>query len=280
MNGRRASARGNRAEGFTRRGWESDQVPPDCYFFLSYARENRKNADRERPDGSQFNLIDQFFERLCKYVSDSTGVNSQKVGYRDISRLDVSAPWPQELVQAMRESPILVAVISPHYLQSLNCGREFEVFRQRYELHKDHAKTAVASPIIPIFWTNIDDCWPCATPKAKDFLLNFQLTGQGLPNDYPALGMCGQSELAKPQAFSQACLVLANRIKQLAERKPALPALDGINDFRELPSAFDPNQTDDKPVVSLPAPVFNLDSMPPPAGVSGGPAPPGLHLVP
>ena len=258
---------------------KSDQVPPERYFFLSYARENRKNADRERPDGSQFNLIDQFFERLCQYLSDSTGVNSETVGYRDISGLDVSAPWRQELVQAMQAATTLVALISPHYLRSLNCGREFDVFLKRYELYRVQIKSAIASPIIPVLWTNIDDCWPYATQKARDFLRDFQLTGQGLPDDYPALGMCGQCEFARPQTFSQACRSLANRIKQLAEREPALPRLEGVNDFHKLPSAFDLEQTHDKPVLPMPAPVFDLANMPPPAGAVGGPAPPGLHLV-
>ena len=255
-------------------------MPPKRYFFLSYARENRKNAVRERPDGSQFNLIDQFFERLCKYLSDGTGVNSNIVGYRDVSELDVGAPWPHELVQAMQAAATLVALISPHYLRSLNCGREFGIFAKRHELHKAQAKSEVASPIIPILWTNIDDCWPYATQRARDFLRDFQLTGQGLPDDYPALGMCGQCELAKPQTFSQACRSLAERIKQLAERTPGLPILQGINDFRELPSAFDLNQANDKPVLPMSAPVFDLTSMAPPAGAVSRPAPPGLQLVP
>jgi hypothetical protein len=226
-------------------------------------------------------LLDQFFERLCQNLSDITGVNSQKVGYRDISSLSVGAPWPQELVQAMQVSQVLISLISPHYLLSVNCGREFHVFIRRYQLLKAQPNQGMsASPIIPIFWTNSDDVWIHATRKAKDFLESHHLTGPGLPDDYPVLGVSRQSELAKPQAYSQICLAIADRVKQLAERQPGLPVLEGIVDFRQLPSAFDPNQTKDRSVEPLVTPVFDLGHIAPPPGVVGGSAPPGLHLAP
>ena len=257
-------------------------MKPECYyFFFSYARENRRNAERERPDGSSFNLVDQFFSRLCKCVSDVTGVSSQKVGYRDISALHISAPWPQDLVNAMHESRVLLALGSPHYFASLNCGREFEVFLRRFNLLRQGSDQAgMTSPIIPLFWENREHCWKHAQPETRQFLEGFQLTGPGLPEDYPSVGLLRQFLLGNPQMYDAICFYLADRIKELAEREPLLPGLKGIADFRQLPSAFDPHQTDDKIVESISAPIFNLPDMPPAPGVAAGPTPPALHLAP
>ena len=123
-------------------------MPPDLYFFFSYARENRRNAVRQRADGSPFNLLDQFCERLCQSLSDVTGVNAQRVGYRDISSLNVGVPWPQELAQAMQISQVLIALFSPHYLLSMNCGREFHVFLRRHELLKSRTNQKFSFPAL------------------------------------------------------------------------------------------------------------------------------------
>ena len=106
------------------------------YFFFSYARANRKNASRERNDGSRYNLVDQFFQRLCQCVSDNVKGDPEKVGYRDLNELHIGAPWPAELANAAKTLPVQIALISPHYFGSLNCGREFEVFLRRFNLLK------------------------------------------------------------------------------------------------------------------------------------------------
>jgi hypothetical protein len=253
-------------------------VKPRRYFFFSYARENRRNAQRERPDGLSFNIVDQFFDRLCKCLSGVTGRSAQEVGYRDISALHVSAPWPEDLVEAMHDSQVLIALGSPHYFASLNCGREFQVFVERFNRLKQGTNhVGIDSPIIPLFWENIDYCWKHASTDTRCFIEGFQLTGPGFPEDYPSVGLLRQLLLGTPQTYDAICFYLADRIKALAEREPPLPALNGVSDFRELVSAFDHEQTGDKTVEPIPVPIFNLGDMRP--GVAGGPAPPALHLA-
>ena len=86
--------------------------------------------------------------------------------------------------------------------------------------------------------------------------------------------------LGDSQACERICLYLADRIHQLVEREPVLPPLDGIEDFRELPSAFNPEQREDRRVEAISAPVVDLGRMIPPAGLTRRPKPPTLDLVP
>ncbi len=209
-------------------------------FIFSYARANRDNADREREDGWHYNLVDQLFEDLCKHVSDVTGIASSEVGYQDRSNLEVGSPWSRDLFAAMQVAPALIALLTPAYLQSPRCREEFEIFLRRFDLLKAlPGQERAISPIVPVFWID-EDCLKLASARVKEHLDGLQLVPRRgwVPDTYPALGLSRQRLLAKPQVYDRICIYLADRVKQLAQRLPALPPLDGIGEFRALPSAF------------------------------------------
>jgi hypothetical protein len=243
---------------------------PECYFFFSYARANRENSFCERPDGSRYSLVDQFFMDLCARVSDLTGTKREDVGYQDLSKLEVSDPWPEKLIDALQSSRVLIALISPHYLRSINCGREFGVFMKRYQLIKTISQQAGPKRIVPIFWINSTDCWRCATNVAKQFLEETQFTELSFPDDYPAIGVYQQLTVGPSKAYAQICQAFARRIKSLAEFDPELPRLTEITDFRQLPSAFDPSSHhDEAPEVvaaKAAAPVHDIRDLIPAGG--------------
>ena len=76
--------------------------------------------------------MDEFFSGLCNRVHLKAGGDVNKIAFRDRTRLNIANFWDSELVQAMQNSNVLVAIISPHYLESSYCGRELEFFMRRF----------------------------------------------------------------------------------------------------------------------------------------------------
>jgi len=93
--------------------------------------------------GNNGNYLDEFFDALCREVSDKAAHLSGQVAYRDRRRLKVGDFWGPELIQGLQGSKVLLALISPHYLQSQNCGKELGFFDRRVQ---EFIKTRTPNP--------------------------------------------------------------------------------------------------------------------------------------
>src|SRR5262249_12338756 len=94
-------------------------------FFFSYASETHRASEGR---------LEKFYDALCRRVALKAGSEIDKVAYIDRKRLTVATFWGQELVSALQNSHVLVALISPHYLNSTPCGREIEFFLRRFKM--------------------------------------------------------------------------------------------------------------------------------------------------
>ena len=211
-------------------------------FFFSYARDTYRAA---KFDGG--NWLDQFFDDLSNQVANVTGEKVDAVGYRDIDRLRLAESWGQELIKGMQDSAVLVCIVSPHYLQSLACGREVGLFRERIarlegQLGGDKHR------IIPVFWIGELYCHQHMHPHVKEFLKALQLTQKGLPEGYPRVGILDYYGLGQKASCYGIAKTLAQRIKELSEM-PSLPNLANGLDFNGLRSFFERREsTGDEPV--------------------------------
>jgi TIR domain len=205
-------------------------------FFFSYARETYKASQI----GGK-NLLDQFFEDLSSQVALEAGERIEEVGYRDVDRLRISDDWGPDLIAGMQDSAVLLCVISPHYLKSLPCGREFGLFQERLALSEGPPKER-KNRVLPVFWIGEPSCHHAMLPHVKDFVRSMQLMQKGLPNDYPLVGLSdfyGQQDGVACYKFRKR---LAERILELSNL-PILPKLQNPAQFGKLVSFFEPRRS-------------------------------------
>lgn len=207
-------------------------------FFFSYARATLRSCDRYNPQtGERYNLLDLLFEELVNLVHPAVGGDRDRIGYRDEAELAIGDPWPERLARAAATAKVLVAVVTPSYLESINCGREFSCFLKRHERLKAQQDDGTPpTPIVPLFFEDQVHCWPKIPDGARSYFETAQYRQAGLPVDYPKKGYCRLVELEKQPVARQVLYTVRDRICQLKDM--GLPALEGADDFRDLPSAF------------------------------------------
>src|SRR4051812_26022181 len=188
----------------------------DYYFFFSYASANHANAQWVKP-GLEGNHLDEFFEALCRAVSDQVAHQADQVAYRDVKRISMGDFWGQELAEGLQKSRILIALISPHYLKSYNCGRELGFFNKRLQEFRQRAEHNVSQPyrILPLFWENVDTCLKSAHPSVARFLRRYNFTEEGMPATYPAKGLKQICEFRTGTDYEQMYNCIARRIVHL-----------------------------------------------------------------
>ncbi len=211
-------------------------MPEYDYFFLSYASANHLNARWEK-QGNSGNYLDEFFDALCREVSDQTARPKERVAYRDRTRLKIADFWNRDLVSGLQRSRVLVSLISPHYLQSADCGRELAFFDKRLKEHIQHGGDH-PHRILPIFWQNSEICLKKASEGISRYLKQFNFSQEGMPANYPAVGLSQICQLRTGNDYERFCHTLARRIVELADELPPLPQLTGSEDFSGLESIF------------------------------------------
>jgi len=206
-------------------------------FFFSYASETHRASKWERW-GQVGNHLDEFYDELSRAVAMETGERVDDVGYRDRQRLTISSFWSKELASALQQSSVLISMISPHYIKSENCGRELELFRERYRIRQQqYPGNTEAHRIIPVFWIDKATCSEHMVPRVEKLFHDLQLSGPGMPETYPHTGAFRLYTTGDPAIRSRLVQHIARTIKALSGI-PQLPHLTGAGDFEELPSFF------------------------------------------
>jgi hypothetical protein len=214
-------------------------------FFFSYASETHR-ASSWNNWGDSGNYLEEFFQALCSRVALITGEAIASVGYRDRDRLTLASFWSKELVAALQSARVLVSIVSPHYLDSENCGREVELFKRRFDLlggKESHR-------IIPIFWEDDITCKTHMAEEVERFFFELQLRQAGMPPSYPHTGVYPHYILGEQAARNGLIDVVAKAILSLSEL-PALPELPGGDEFKELPSFFAGQEKRVKPSIAV-----------------------------
>jgi FxsC-like protein len=188
-------------------------------FFFSYSRRNR-NDD-----------LDRFVKDLCEKVRLRKHVSEADVVFFDGDAIEVGAPWKQTLSTALRASPVFLALCSPDYINSDYCGKEFQVFVDRYDAH-----VAAGNPqpppnaILPILW---------GAPSAslRDVITRFQYTDDDFPPVYAREGLRYMMELKEhDDDYKKFVTRLAQKIVDAAAHP--IPALAQLPPLDDVKSAF------------------------------------------
>ncbi|MFF1685745.1 MULTISPECIES: TIR domain-containing protein [unclassified Streptomyces] len=198
--------------------------PADApFFFTSYA--NRED-DQEH--------VAEFHERLEQELRIKRGRNVTSTGFLDRRSLQLGLTWREPMVEAIRSTRLLVALITADYFESEWCRREWAVMMER-------ARRAGRSPgdepvaILPLFWVKPRG------PLPKD-LASIQYSSPALFGGSRApdnLIDLLREDKKKAAAFIRR---LADTMIEAADRD--LPALEA-DAVRDIPLAFSEWDTGD-----------------------------------
>jgi FxsC-like protein len=115
-------------------------------FFLSYARDNWEGG-----------YLQRFLADLCEDVRQY--LPGQDASFRDNENTPLGEKWEANLVEALHTANAFVAVISPSYLKSEYCAKEWDAFSQRL---KRQAPDADPPLILPVLWVPATKDLPAA----------------------------------------------------------------------------------------------------------------------
>lgn len=192
-------------------------MPDFYYFFLSYARHDDRT------------LVERFFEELSVEVRLLAGQAPESaVGYLDV-HVPVGTRWPRTLTRALAGSANFLALISPRYLRSEACGREWTVFSERMR-QLEEAGGAAPSAMMPIIWIPTD--------RLPQEISDRQYTDRYLPHDYANIGLRQMLRLQRwEQVYIELLPKLARQIVAAAHARSVPEGPDDL-DFHTVRSAF------------------------------------------
>jgi FxsC-like protein len=193
---------------------------PRCYFFLSYAR------------GDDSGSIQRFYNDLCRDVRDHAGLpRGTEVGFLDTHSMDLGVTWSARLMQDLARCGTFVALVSPRYIRSQMCGREWSVFANRMARHTAPSQDPPAA-LLPLLWLP-----PQTLPAVIEEL---QYSNDLLP---PAYADKGLRQLIRLDRYRNEYVdfvdSFARQIVRTAEAEQ-VPKTSPALDIHQVPSAFHP----------------------------------------
>lgn len=196
-------------------------------FFASYSSRDGAEVASKRP-------FKKFIELLRARVQSKTGIQGRAISFVDGENIKTGDDWTQALSDELRTAEVIVCLVSPNYLGSLWCGRELEIFDQRYQRWKATTNGSSSSRfILPVSW----EVLPAALPPK---LALHQFAEHEFPSSYLKKGLWYLATRTNDDDFIDVVELLSDRIKEAIVSAQRLPPHDlPIVDFNAIPSAFD-----------------------------------------
>jgi FxsC-like protein len=188
--------------------------------FVSYCRDNR-NDD-----------LDRFVADLCAKIRLCKHLNEHEVAFFDGESIETGVPWKQQLAIGLRTSRVLLAFCSPDYINSDYCGKEFQVFLERYDAYvAGQPAGTLPNVILPILWGK-----PAAS--LREVISRFQYTDDDFPAIYAHEGLRYMMDLkAHEDDWKKLATRLAQKIVDASAAHP-LPELAHLRPLDAVESAF------------------------------------------
>jgi hypothetical protein len=200
-------------------------------FFLSYARA------RSEP------RVHRLYHDLISHVDELTGLPpGPELGYLDRG-IPPGSFWSRDLAAALSTYQVFVALVSPHFLRSPWCCREWHAFERRPYRETTRAPrpgvgtrsftgaAAVRRPVLPVHWVPVQDELPERIGEVQFFGLPAE-DGE-LVNDYREHGIYGLINRRDSSSYDWVVWRLAQEIVRTwyafrVEQVTDLPDLEGL----------------------------------------------------
>lgn len=205
-------------------------------FFLSYARRHPRLPE---PPRELNNEALQLYVELSKHVYELLGLPAGcDAGFMD-GEMDGGQKWSLELAHAIGHCQVFVPLISPHYLSSEWCAREWHAFNRRPARPKPNTRPSPGeTSTIPVRWSHVEtDLLP---PEIRQVQL---FNPVGLPQTniaalYRREGLYGLLNLGEvgKQAYEAVVWRLAQKIALASGTLHVEPGV--VDDLASLPGRF------------------------------------------
>ncbi|MFI5906132.1 FxsC protein [Dactylosporangium sp. NPDC051541] len=185
------------------------------YFFFSYAR-----LDWNRH-------VQRFFTELTAEIRSHAGVGDEvDIGFRDNVNIPLGSAWESTLMGALSDSATFVALCTPTYFKSVQCGREWSLFAERLSGFPAGKRPPV---MLPLLWVR--------NTQLPAVAQQVQYATDQLGARYSNEGLLNWVRRGLYQRRAQLVEALAEHIIQARERY-ALPPLPPTERFESAISAF------------------------------------------
>jgi FxsC-like protein len=178
---------------------------------------------------------DEYLKRFLQDISHEVRLRlglpqGSPLAFFDEESITIGEDWSAAMSEGLRTSRLMISLVSPSYIKSDFCGKEFAVFLQRQKLMLE----GVGGPggILPISWIPVKG----TLPRALEQL-------QFLPFDsstvYAEVGLRQMMRLRRyREEYTELVFRLAEEVGRAYEQT-ALPLLDRLPAFHDIQSAFD-----------------------------------------
>ena len=189
-------------------------------FFFSYSRQN--NDD----------YLLEFFRELHRTVVELSGTE-EAGGFMDQTGLEIGEAWESALEKALRQARVLVAAVTPGYVLSPFCGKEWGAFHSRVAKFAAGQGGDAPPVILPLLWIPSEEPWPAA--------ISAQQYTQGNPADIvnkKGLKYLCRLKALYPEDYANYLETLAKKIVSLSKKYAALDTITELPPLRDAPSPF------------------------------------------
>jgi len=195
-------------------------MPP--LFFFSYARDDSANSDK----------VKKFFDELVQEVRKRGGFGAD-AGFFDATDIKTGDSWPESVAQGLRLAKVFVFLTSPTYVQKEFCGKELQVFIERWQAYRATLQNPLAHPsiLLPVVWIPLRGAIP-------EPLASYQLHDNSLPEEYRLEGLEYLMRLnTKQDQYEEFKIRFADKIIAAAKEND-LRGLAALRAFDKIQSAF------------------------------------------
>ncbi|MEE6263342.1 TIR-like protein FxsC [Plantactinospora sonchi] len=214
-------------------------APGAPVFFLSYA--HAKHSTPAPPQDANKRVLDLFVD-LSNHVVELLGLSAgSTAGFMDRA-LDGGQRWSDDLAFAAGHCQVFLALISPHYVKSPWCAREWNAFtRRRYRLRPGAQAFPGETPVIPVNWSVVEKRQMPQAIVRKQIFTPTRLRGHIAP-EYHHEGIYGLLSLGANGRDTYDAVVwrLAQRIARAFHTHWVEPQVP--ENMRELPDTFEEDE--------------------------------------
>ncbi|MGW7362103.1 TIR-like protein FxsC [Streptomyces sp. NPDC054841] len=201
--------------------------PVGPYFFLSYARDDDKDA-----------YVHQFYDDLCAQIIELSNSAAQvPIGFRDNSSIRIGEHWSEQLEIALGSCHSMVALYSPAYFRSMWCSREAGVMMRRAGQYFARTQRG-SSALIPVLWQ------PVEVPQEVSHI---QYLTDGFGSWYADAGLQRLLQRAPTgEDYKGAVRLIAQRVLDVAQNEE-LPVPEQPVRLAQEPLSFQPRTEPTRP---------------------------------
>lgn len=190
----------------------SSLLESQYWFYISFA-----HLDND-------SYLQTFYEDLSKRIQQVIGDENAR-GFIDVSQINASEDRELATLRALASTRTFVPILSPAYLASEHCGREFQVFLDRA------AKGVEGTGILPVIWRQL----PSSLPPV---LTQIHILDAKTPTVYRERGLRYILALRKERdAYARFLFDFAEQLVMVA-RKALVPPLIDVPGWSDIRNAF------------------------------------------